>query len=172
MLARRPTLLAVVAITALAGGVPSGAAAAAREHEVALGFGPTSNGGCLLFSWTSPARVGVYARMFPTLQDDQEPSPNSTVTDETAGEFGIAVRITPWLTLGAGFGRYEKVVTSYGDPDWLFGVPSYLGEEATEDTGAAALAIFTLTPRDKAAALSLAVSLSPAGSGAAIGVMF
>jgi hypothetical protein len=110
--------------------------------------------------------------MFPTLKDDHEAEVNSTITDESAGELGIAVRIMPWLTVGAGYGRYEKVVTSYGDTDFLFGIPSFLSEETSVDEGVSALAIFAVTPRSKPAALSFTVSLSPAGSGGGIGVLF
>jgi len=125
-----------------------------------------------MVSWTSPKRVGLFARMFPTLKDDHEAQVNSTIADESAGELGVAVRVLPWLTIGAGYGRYEKVVTSYGDTSFLFGIPSFLSEETTVDKGVSALAIFAVTPRFKAAALSFAVSLSPAGSGAAIGITF
>ena len=125
-----------------------------------------------MVSWTSPKRVGLFARMFPTLKDDHEAQVNSTTTDESAGELGISVRIVPWLTVGAGYGRYEKDVTTYGDTSFLFGIPSFLSEETSADEGVSALAIFAVTPRSKAAALSFAVSLSPAGSAAAIGITF
>jgi hypothetical protein len=164
--------LAAPGVEAVESAAPAGAPAVKARHEIVLAVGPSSNGTSLLFSWTSPKRVGLFARMFPTLKDDHDPEVNSTITDESAGELGIAVRIMPWLTVGAGYGRYEKVVTAYGDTSFLFGIPGFLSEETSVDKGVSALAIFAVTPRSKPAALSLTLSLSPAGSGAGIGVLF
>lgn len=159
-------------LAAALAGTPAEAAGARDPHEFALALGPSSTATYLLFSWTSPKRVGAYVRMFPTLKDDHDAQANSTVTDESAGEVGVSVRVLPWLTVGAGYGRYEKTDTTYGDPDFLFGIPVFLGEDTTIDAGPAAIGVFRVPSGTSRAALSLSVSLSPAGSGAAIGVCF
>ncbi len=172
MIASRTTFFAMTALAAAVAGLPEEAAGAIPRHELAIGIGPSSTGAYFLLSWTSRKQVGAYMRLFPTLDDDHEARANSTATDESAGEIGIAVRIAPWLTLGAGYGVYEKEVTTYGDLAFLFGVPLVIDDDLKKDAGAAALVIFTFTRRSKLPAFALAVSLSPAGSGAAIGVTF
>ena len=143
-----------------------------RRHEFALGAGLSSNDAYLLFSWTSPSRVGAYLRMFPTLENTDDYSANSIFIDESAGEIGVAVRVRRWVTVGAGYGVYERTDTTYGNPDPLFGVPEWLGEVTEEDEGLGAIGIFTLPSRSPNVAFSVSVSMSPAGSGASLGATF
>jgi len=156
---------------ALAAASPATAEDTIRKHRFTFDLGGSDNGGYVLFGWTSPLRVGLYARLFPLLDDAPDAKANSFVAEESAGEVGIVVRANRWLTVGAGYAYYERIVTEYGD--YLFFAPVTLGTETTDDDkGVGAIAMFALPSPNKRVACSLSVSISPAGTGAAIGIVF
>jgi len=172
MIAARLSIRMGIALVAAAATFPVAAAEARIGHQFAVGAGGSNTGAYLLFSWTSPKRVGMYLRVFPLLDDTGDARPNATLTEESAGELGIAVRANRWLTVGVGYAVYEKVLTTYGDPDPLFGIPLTLGSETTSDKGIGAVAIFALPSRSQKVAFALSGSISAAGSGIALGATF
>ncbi len=135
-----------------------------------IAAGPSSHDLHLLMGWTSPRGIGLYVRGFPTLDDNHPAAAWTTITDEYAGEAGVTQRVSRALTVGLGWGRYERTVTTYGAPTWLFGIPATLDEAAEVHTGPSALAIFNLTTGTPS--LAACLCLSPAGSGVAFGLSF
>ena len=160
---------AFVAATAV---LPVTAAEPTPTNEFVVGAGGSDLGAYVLLGWTSPVRVGAYLRAFPLLYEMSAPKRNSTMTEEEAWEIGIVVRANRWLTVGAGYTRDNRLVTTYGDSDPYSGTPYTLGSETIVDSGVGALAIFVFPSRSRNAAFALSTSISTVGSGVALGITF
>jgi len=137
-------------------------------HEVQAGLGADAEGAFMLISWTGKRRLGVYLKAH--LLDDDEPiRANSTVVEESAGGAGVTLRVQRHVTVGAGYGVFERDISVYGDPTIFFGIPELLEEREERETGIAGLII--VTPgggaREKLG-WSFAISGGPTGVGASI----
>ena len=149
---------------------PVAAAEPTPTSEFVVGAGASDLGAYVLLAWTSPKRVGAYLRVFPLLYDLSNPKPNSDVTEENAGELGLAVRANRWLTVGVGYTRDKRLVTTYGDSNPYSGTPYTLGSETIVDSGIGAVAVFTFPSQSRNVAFALSASLSDVGSGLAVGI--
>jgi len=164
-----PLILCLVFAVSNVGAAPMAAqddeAKSLPYHEVNVGLGSSDEGAFMLISWTGKRRVGVYFK--PYLFDkDEQAQANRTVVKESAAELGLTFRVHPTVTLGAGYGSYERVVTVYGPSFFIAGFTTVLDETEENDVGLAGMILLSIPTQSQKVGWSFALSSGPAGAGA------
>ncbi len=139
------------------------------RNEISIGVGPTTEKLAVAIAWTSTKRVGLYVRFFPGLDPEEPPRVNSTITTQSASEFGLTYRLLTPLTVGVGYGRFEETVSSYGALDPFTFRPILADRETAFKKGPSLLVVYAFAPPRRPIGFSISVSAGAVGSGAAIG---